>query len=131
MTARPVYVAVIGWLLIVIGLLSLVSVALAMAFPGLAQGASTAPGQIIGNLAASIIELVCGAFILKGADWARWLYLVLSITSAAYLFIAGAVPTGVLIGWVIFAVLTLAGLFTPDASRFFKGAAPVEVPPQG
>ena len=91
MIARPVYVAVIGWVLIVIGALSLIVSGLIAASPDLAAtlapGPSPSTSSILLNLLASALELVCGIFILRGANWARWLYLVQSAASAIYLLV--------------------------------------------
>ena len=127
MIARPVYVAVIGWVLIVIGGLSLIVSGLIAASPDLA--ATLAPGpspsfsSILLNLGASALELVCGIFILRGANWARWLYLVQSAASAIYLLFAGGVDSTMMILWLAFLAVTLGGLFTPAASRFFESGA--------
>ena len=92
MIARPVYVAVIGWVLIVIGALSLIVSGLIAASPDLAAtlapGPSPSTSSILLNLLASALELVCGIFI-----------------------------------WRAFLAVTLAGLFTAAASRFFGSSA--------
>jgi hypothetical protein len=129
MTARPVYVAVIGWVLIVIGILSIISVALVVAVPSLVPGFGTGASPIALNLATSAIELACGWFVLKGENMARLVYLALGLASMAYLFLAGTVDSTMLILWAVVVILTNIGLFTPEASRFFAGAAPVEAEP--
>ena len=127
MIARPVYVAVIGWVLIVIGALSLIVSGLIAASPDLAAtlapGPSPSTSSILLNLLASALELVCGIFILRGANWARWLYLVQSAASAIYLLFAGGVDSTMMILWLAFLAVTLAGLFTAAASRFFGTSA--------
>jgi hypothetical protein len=129
MTARPVYVTIIGWVLIVIGILSILSVAIVLASPSLVPGYGGGASQLVLNLATSAIELACGWFVLKGENWARIVHLLLSLASAAYLVMAGTVDQTMLILWAIFAILTNLGLFTPAASRFFAGAMPAETPP--
>jgi hypothetical protein len=126
MTERPVYVAVIGWLLIVIGLLSIISVAIVIASPSLVPGLDLGTSRIVMNLIASVLEFACGWFILKAENWARFLYLVLSLCSTAYLFLVGGVDQTMLIVWLVVAVLTNLGLFMPAASRFFVGAPAAE-----
>ena len=127
MIARPVYVAVIGWVLIVIGALSLIVSGLIAASPDLAAtlapGPSPSTSSILLNLLASALELVCGIFILRGANWGRWLYLVQSAASAIYLLFAGGVDSTMMILWLAFLAVTLAGLFTAAASRFFGSSA--------
>jgi hypothetical protein len=129
MTSRPAYVAVIGWLLIVIGLLSILSVALVVASPDLVPGFDTGTSPIVLNLIASALECACGWFILRGENWARFLYLLLSLASTVYLVMGGEVEKAMLILWLIVVILTNLGLFTPAASRFFAGVAPAETPP--
>ena len=127
MTARPVYVVLIGWLLIVVGVLSIISVGIAVAAPSLI---GTPPSTLgIGvNLLCSIVQLVCGLYVLRGENWSRFAYLLLSVASTFYLFLAGSVDATILIVWCVFVVLTNAGLFTPAASRFFARAAPEPIP---
>src|SRR6476661_1694777 len=93
MTARPVYVTVIGWVLIAIGALSIASVAIVLASPGLIPGSGAGATPIVLNLAMSVLELACGWFVLKGENWARIAYLLLSLASTAYLLIGGNVDS--------------------------------------
>lgn len=125
MSTRPAYVAVIGWLLIAIGLLSILSVGAGLAVPSIRAGLAAGPMPlglaVLLNLASSAIELVCGLYILRGANWARMAYLLLSILSCAYLFLSRTVDVTLIVVWLVVVLLTLAGLFTPAASRFFAG----------
>ena len=130
MSNRPGYVAVIGWALVAIGALSIVSVAAGLAVPSVRAGLAAGPMPLalaaFLNLASSLLELVCGLYILKGANWARMVYLLLCIASGVYLFLSGTVDTTLVVIWLVVVVLTLAGLFTPAASRFFAGPAATE-----
>lgn len=132
MTARPTYVTAIGWLLVVFGGLSIASVALVAAAPSLLPGPPAGASAIFLNLLSSLAELVCGYFVLKGANWARWAYLVLCILTGAYLLLDRRTDASLVVLWGVVAVLTLAGLFTPAANRFFGSKeterAPDEIP---
>lgn len=108
MKQRPFAITVLGWLYIAIG-------AVALWFDG---------GHILGGfhredpwiLLVHLLAIVAGAFMLRGANWARWL---------ALLWIAAHVVIGALNGMqqALFHALVFAGitflLFRTDAREWF------------
>ena len=68
-----------------------------------------------------LIAFVCGVFLLRGANWARWLALAwmvfhVSISFPQLLKVAVHFVICALIAWI---------LFRPEARRYFRGA-PIE-----
>jgi hypothetical protein len=123
---RPMSVTVICWILIIfcsIGLLTLLST-LADPIFGKFFGNSDLPisAMKIGGALGYVVAIVCAIFMLRGANWARWLYLgwvaigLLSVSfsaSSLLLVIPGALKT------IVFAYF----LTRSDASAFFKSVA--------
>jgi hypothetical protein len=125
MTARPTFVTVIGWLLILLGVLSLLSTPLVL-FLDQTQAWLDAsllprPVQIALNLASALVSLVGGYYMLAGKNWARLLFVVWSVGETALsLFLSPATAgSSVFLIWVGLLVLIILLLFTPAANRFF------------
>ena len=65
MNKRPIYVTVLGCLLIAAG-----AMGIAYHFTEF-KGAN--PSEYLGLLVVRLIAIVCGVYLLRGKDWARWL----------------------------------------------------------
>jgi len=127
--ARPRSVTVIGWLSLVLGLL-----VLAALFPkspdaqrNMAQYGSQHPFLFARLWAGPVIALVCGVFMLRGHNWARWLYVVSfgynvidNMAHSSLRRLALASIPGLLIGAAAYY------LFRPAATGFFRGRIPEE-----
>jgi len=68
-----------------------------------------------------LIAFVCGLFLLRGANWARWLALA---WMAFHVAISFPQPQKVVVHTLICALIAWI-LFRPEASRYFRGA-PIE-----
>jgi hypothetical protein len=67
-----------------------------------------------------LIAILCGVFLLRGANWARWLtvawiafHVVISYPDVRKLVVHGLIC--IAIAWV---------LFRPEANRYFRNASP-------
>lgn len=69
MKGRPLSVTVIGWLFLVTGAVGLAYHATEFKFEG------SFPYELVLVLSLRLLALVCGVFLLRGANWARWLAL--------------------------------------------------------
>jgi hypothetical protein len=112
MNKRPIYVTLLGYVLIVAG-----AVGIAYHFT---EFKSTPSSEYLLVLGARFIAIVGGVFLLRGKDWARWLaiawiafHLVISIVHTKQAILVHAV---VLVGFCVL-------LFLPAANRYFRARA--------
>ncbi len=124
MVYRPISVTVIAWLLIILGVFGLFGAAQMILRPNvesqkiLAESPipiSVQRGMMVGG---TLVELVCGVFMLRGRNWARLFFVVWSALS---LSVWGAVSPHKLFmipGVVMFAIEVFF-LFRPAANAFF------------
>ncbi|MEZ5564027.1 MAG: hypothetical protein R3F24_00280 [Gammaproteobacteria bacterium] len=111
---RPTSVTVVAWLVIAFALIAAVGL--------FAESALTfrtdPPRQWFGTILGVLVTSLCGIFMLKGKNWARWVYVTWSIVVLAYALtevrIMVLVPNAIKI--VIFAFI----LFREPANRYFK-----------
>ncbi len=115
MTKRPLPVTVLSYLLIVVGAIGFV---FHLSEPY--KRHSFASDDIM-VLVISLIAIVCGVFMLRGGDWARWLSMAWIACHVVLSFFhsLGQVAVHVLV-LVVFAVV----LFRPAANEFFRSRAP-------
>lgn len=115
MTKRPLVITIISWIFIVAGFIGL-------AYHATEINASTAfEKEFIWISFVRLLAIVCGVFLLRGSNWARWLLLVwlgyhviLSILHT---------PLELVVHGVLFAVI-LYFLFRPQSSAYFRGTKP-------
>lgn len=114
MHRRPLSVTVIGWLFVAAGVVGLAYHATELNAPG------PFDSEVVWVLIVRLLAIVGGAFLLRGADWARWLLLA---------WIAYHVALSAFHSWsqtVVHAAL-LAGvavvLLRPDAAAYFRRTA--------
>ena len=112
LNGRPRSVTVIGWLFIAAGIVGLVYHASALGRSG------PLDDEAVWVLLLRLLAVIGGAFLLRGADWARWLVLA---------WIAYHVALSAFHSWsetAVHAVL-LAGvaylLLRPEAGAYFRG----------
>jgi hypothetical protein len=116
MHKRPISITIISWLFIAVGVVAL----LYHLTPHLgAEGkASRPPGhELIWVVFVRLIALLCGVFMLRGCNWARWLLVVWF----AYHVILSAFHslTQVAVHTLLFGVIAFF-LFRPKASAYFR-----------
>jgi uncharacterized membrane protein HdeD (DUF308 family) len=108
---RPFQVTLLGWLFIVVGILSTTYHLLKNPLDRW-----TVPTVLVG-----IIAIVAGVFLLRGARWARWLllaWLAFHVVVSALNSVSDAMPHVVL--------LLVVGYFLlgPPTSKYFQRAQP-------
>lgn len=110
---RPTSVTVVAWLVIVFASLT--------AFMLLGETALTfkdsPPQQWPLPLLGVVVTLVCGMFMLKGKNWARWLYIVWTIVFLTYAFtevrVILLIPNALKV--IVFGLI----LFSARANKYF------------
>ena len=126
---RPKSVTVIAWIIIVIGSLGLLGVIAGLLNPAslkALEGARVPVGvAMLFGLVVNIVNLVCGANMLKGMNWSRWLWLLFNPFS----FIATLIIYGLdsqvtnpltLIFTPVLYITALIILASKSASIFFR-----------
>jgi hypothetical protein len=104
---RPISVTIVGWIFIATGIIG-VGVHAAELKRGFGW-------DVVAALAISVVAVLCGAYILRGSGWARWLavawlgfHVAISVHSPQQLAMHGAL-------FVVFAYL----LFRASATTYF------------
>lgn len=106
---RPFAITVLGWLYIVVGIVGLVR------HGWVAIHAWHTEDLWI--LLTELVALVAGIFLLRGANWARWLAFVWTAAHVVIAYLNG--PSEVLVHAIIFIGITIL-LFRADARIFFR-----------
>jgi hypothetical protein len=137
MTYRPISITIIGWILIVLGTLGLLDsiIATMVTNPStdeiLAQSPIPIPIQHAMSIAGSVVTLVSGYFLLRGRNWARYLYVVWSAIGMVVALLTTRMKIMLIPGAIIFFVIAFF-LFHPTSNAFFvsggKDIAPQSIP---
>lgn len=114
MVKRPVPVTGIGWLFVVGG-------AASFAFYLNELRASAFRGENAWIFVVEVVATVAGIFILRGANWARWLAVVWMAVHVGISFLDWRQELAVHV--VLFGLITYA-LFRADAAAYFRRAIP-------
>ena len=130
MSKRPRSVTVISWIFIAFGGIALLNSQLPK-LPGaeesIAEYRSQHPVLYAVMLAGPIVAVVCGVFMLRGHNWARWLLVIWF----GYNVIGNVLhsPLKLLLPGLLFGVAVFF-LFRPRATAFFRGtsAEPPQIP---
>jgi hypothetical protein len=125
MYRRPLAVTFVGSILCILGLLSVLDV-LGLVFrkgsPFMLMG-EDAPLSVVvpfGIIAVNAaITLVCGVFVLKGANWARWLYPICFVGVIVFLQITSHDKFNMVLTMMMQGALILF-LFLPRANAYFS-----------
>jgi hypothetical protein len=119
---RPTSIAVIGWILVVSGIMSL---------PGMLRSPRTLQAQELAakspvpvliqradSIASTFVNVVCGYFLLRGKNWARYLIVAWAVIQLSYGIIASPYKLLLILG-VVASLLEAYFLFRPRAQEFF------------
>lgn len=114
MNKRPIPVSILSYLLIAMGAIGFI-----YHFPEIKN---SRPSEYVWVLALRLVAIVCGLYMLRGKDWARWLaiawiafHMILSFFHSMQEVALHALVL------VVFAVV----LFHPAANRYFRVRAPI------
>lgn len=123
MQERPLSVTIVGWVLIVFAILGVIAVAMSIGDARMEadMAASGVPptSMYIVNLLGTAITLACGIGVLKGMNWARWLYVAWGTLSALAALAITPSPTLALISLAIVALIAFF-LFRKPADAWFR-----------
>ena len=118
MNKRPVLVTILAWLLIAMG-------AIGIAYHS-REFKSTPPSEYLLVLFVRLLAIVCGAFLLRGKGWARWLAMAWIAFHVVLSYFHSMEEVALhLVVLVVFAVV----LFLPAANRYFGSGVTDSVRP--
>jgi NAD/NADP transhydrogenase beta subunit len=125
MKKRPVSITVIAWILLVINALSLLGSLLTFNNPvtreQMAQSSVPVPLQYAVSFLMLAVSILCAIFMLRGANWARVLYLVAGAIGLLFGFLTAPSIVWVIPGVVIYALIVFF-LLRPKATAYFTQA---------
>ena len=123
MNQSPKSITIIGWILIAMAAISLVSNILSINDPVRQELMDMHPlSPTIQNLLTYlglVIMLVCGVAILKKQNWARFLYVGWGIFGFIFGIITAPLKIAMIPGFIIFLIMAFF-LFRPRAKAYFK-----------
>ena len=125
MGKRPISVTIVAWVLIVIAVMSMLVSPFSLRNPAAKQMMSRSPLPFVLQYTfmflGLLITLVSGIAILKGKNWARFLYIAWGIISFGIGIAISPVKPVLIPGVAIFIVVSIF-LLLPDANEYFKGS---------
>jgi hypothetical protein len=126
MEKRPLSLSIIGWFMIVTGILGLLGILFTFNNPMAARVYEHSPLPMsvhLGlGLVGTLIAAICGYGVLKGFNWSRFLYVGWSLIGFAVSVLTVPVTTIIILSVVFFLVIVFF-LFRPAANAWFSGAA--------
>jgi hypothetical protein len=130
MRSRPISITIIGWFLLVTGVLTLPAGLAPIDNPEVQELMARRPVPIVVQqvmlFAGALVNLVSGYFLLRGQNWARHLYVAWTFVQIGYAWLT--VPIRLLIvPGVLFCLLVAFFLFRPRANAFFAGEENVDL----
>ncbi len=127
MKARPTSITVISWILIAMGAISLAANTAMINNPKvhelMGKNPIPIPVQHVISYIGLLIMIVSGIAMLKGRNWARYLYVVWSLIGLVIGIVTSPMKAMMIPGLVIFAVIAFF-LFRPRATEYFSPAEP-------
>ena len=128
MNTRPTSVTVISWIILVTSALGLVATFVMINNPTtqelMAKTPLPLPVQYAMTFVGLSIGIVSGIFMLKGANWARMLYIGWGVLGLAIGLVTSPMKLMMLPGALFFAIIVFF-LLRPRANAFFSGTTPV------
>jgi hypothetical protein len=119
---RPTSVSVIAWIVIVGSGFSLIASTVALNDPMakqlMAKSLLPMPLQYVMLYLGLCIGIVAGIAMLKGRNWARFLYVIWCAIGSVIGFLTSPMKAAQIPGLVVFAVITFF-LFRPKANEYF------------
>ena len=124
MNKRPLSVSIIAWLLIIFAALSAVTIPFTLGNPRaqelMAKSMVPVPVQYFMMFAGVLISIVSGIFMLKGANWARMLYIIWGALGFLFSLITSPAKLVLIPGFLVYAIVVFF-LLRPKATAFFTG----------
>ena len=112
MKERPLSITIIGWLFVAAGVIGLACHATEF------KARRPFEYDAVWVCLVRLLAILCGVFMLRGSNWARWLLVVWM----GYHIVLSALhsPLQLIVHSLLFAVI-LYFLFRPQASAYFRG----------
>jgi hypothetical protein len=125
MNTRPLSVTIIAWLLIVFAVISAATIPFTLGNPAaqelMAKSMISIPVQYFMMFAGLLISIVSGIFMLRGANWARMLYIIWGAVGFIVSFITSPAKLVVIPGFLVYLIVVFF-LLRPKATAFFTGS---------
>lgn len=122
MKKRPTSVTIIAWILIVLGALSVVTTTVMTNNPTAVALMSKSPLPVSVQYGisyfGSLVMVVSGIAMLKGQNWARWLYIGWSVIGFIIGVATSPAKIAMIPGFVVFLIIAFF-LFRPRANDYF------------
>lgn len=122
MKQRPTSISVIAWILIVIGGISLITTTAMINHPMVHNLMSKSSLSVSAQYAISylglLITIISGVAMLKGKNWARFLYVIWSLIGFVIGLTTSPMKMAMIPGFIVFSVIAFF-LFRPKANEFF------------
>lgn len=122
MNKRPTSITVISWILIVMGGISLIATTAMINNPTvhdmMAKNPMPIPVQYAMSYIGLLVMIVSGVAMLKGMNWARYLYVIWSLVGFVIGIATSPMKAAMIPGFVVFLVIAFF-LFRPKATAFF------------
>jgi hypothetical protein len=123
MNKRPTSVTVVCWIMIVLSGISLITSTMTMDDPTAKELMSRSPIpitiQYIMMYAAILVMLISGIAMLRGQNWARFLYVIWSVIGFAIGLATSPMKLVMIPGIVVFIVIAFF-LFRSKANEYFR-----------
>jgi len=123
MKTRPTSVTVIAWLLIITGGINLITTTVTLGNPNVTAIMSKSllpiPVQYAVSYLGLFLSIVCGIALLKGCNWARYLYTVWGGIGLVIGILTSPMKLMMIPGVVLFLILVFF-LFRSKATKYFS-----------
>ena len=124
MKPRPTSITVISWILIVLGVISLITSTVALNNPMakelMARSPIPLPVQYAMLYVGLLVTIISGVAMLKALNWGRLLYVIWSAAGFVISFAFSPMKIAMIPGVLLYLVVVFF-LFRPKANQFFAG----------
>ena len=125
MTNRPTSITVIGWILIVLGVVGFLGILPDLNSPDARELMAKSPIPISVQYTMSFlglaISVLSGYGVLQGMNWARYLYVIWSVIGIGTGLATSPFKLMIIPSLVVFLIIAFY-FFRPKANAFFSGA---------
>lgn len=123
MKKRPLALTVIGWILIVMGIVSMFATSANLKNPKIIEYMNQSPLPLSVQYAilalGVMVMTICGLGILKEKNWARFLYVGWGLGNFLMSLAIGTMQASMIPGLIIFLIIAYF-LFRPEANAYFS-----------
>jgi hypothetical protein len=125
MNKRPLSITIIAWLFIIFGVLSAVAIPFTLGNPMtrelMAKSMVPVPVQYFMMFAGLLVSILAGIFMLRGANWARMLYIIWGALGFLFSLITSPAKLVIIPGFLVYLIVVFF-LLRPKATAFFTGS---------